>query len=152
MAPPSPAMPRLGRVPASWKSAPTAQLIADVAIALTAGATLISKTHTVGRRCIADSDSLEFECVDRDGNLEESLEIERRAVSLWECDETARQDWTAFGAAAAFVRAVGKPATQRALRALHDGMDAVGIDPGVAKRPAPRRSESHLSPNERSSR
>lgn len=137
MGAPAPSMPALGRVPATWKTSPRAQVIADVSAALLLGCVLMTPSHTVGRRCLAYSadDVLEFECVDLRGLLMESLEVEQHALSAWETETIERQDWTAFGAAKAFVDAVGPRAAERALRTLHAAPGAVGVDPGPWKRP-----------------
>lgn len=86
-----------------------------VAAAICNGRILITRTHTVGITNPA-AGVLRFGCVARDGTEVDSLEIEAHATSLYTQSETVRRDMTAYGAAAAFVLAVGSRVAIDALK------------------------------------
>lgn len=99
------------------------ELVSRVAAAITRGAVVMSTMCSVGRYATATDPpgSLRFACLTLTGSVVEALEVEEHAVSFWEKTTEARQDWSAFGAAKAFVDQVGVKAAERALRKLEDG-------------------------------
>lgn len=109
------------------------ECVADVAAAITRGAVVMSPSHSVGRYAVATERrrKLRFACLTLRGSVVGSPEVEEHAVSFWAKVTETQQDWTAFGAAKAFVDAVGTGGAQRALRSL---------DRGTAKRAAKRRA------------
>lgn len=96
---------------------PVVRVVADVAAALCMGVTLLAGAYSVGRYHEATIDELRFACLDLRGGVVEAVEVERHVVDLWApMEETERHDWSAFGAAKAFVDQVGLEAAAAALR------------------------------------
>lgn len=96
------------------------ECVARIATEITLGAVVMSPTRSVGRYACANdaAGELRFACLTLQGSLVESPEFEEHALSFWEKSTETRQDWTAFGAAKAFVDEVGTGGAQRALRKL----------------------------------
>lgn len=111
--------------------------VANVASAILSGAVLMTPTHSVGRYVLATDNELRFACLTLQGSPVESPEVEEHAVSFYEKTTETRHDWSAFGAAKAFVDEVGTIGAERALRRLSDVADAEERRP--AKPRAPRR-------------
>lgn len=111
-----------------------------VASAISRGAVVMSPTRSVGRYATATDapGELRFACLTLQGSLVESPEVEEHALSFYEKTTETRQDWSAFGAAKAFVDEVGTGGAQRALRRLHGVAGAEGRGP--AKPSPPRRA------------
>lgn len=91
-----------------------------VAAAITRGAVVMSPTRSVGRYATATDapDELRFACLTLQGSVVDAPEVEEHALSFHEKTTETRQDWSAFGAAKAFVDEVGTGGAQRALRKL----------------------------------
>lgn len=88
-----------------------------VAVALTRGATLVGTVYTVGRVHEAIVQGVHrYACLDLRGSPVSVPEIERHATSLYTFDETERHDFTAAGAAFAFVRVEGHARAAKALK------------------------------------
>lgn len=119
MSAPLPSMPSLGRAYATTSAdMPTpGELTMRVSVALLRRATLVTPRFTVGRYsgpCAPDG--LAFACIDHRGGVVPSPEIEERATSLYLVSRIERHDWSAFGAARAFVANVPRPLVLEALR------------------------------------
>lgn len=105
----------------------TAALIFDVAAALLKGASLTASSATVGPYQFDVDDILRFACVDAAGKLVSAREewdetrihvaTDRKGWSS-EAMAVSRHDWSAFGAARAFVAVVGEVETARILSRL----------------------------------
>jgi hypothetical protein len=93
-------------------------LVFDVSVALLRGATLLAPRFSVGPyRLATDDGEQRFACLDKAGHVvtarEEWDEIESHVDvdrSGWAAERLRREahDWTAFGAARAFVAAAGE--------------------------------------------
>lgn len=91
--------------------------VRDVAQAIVQGAILITRRHSVGRyRMATDRDQVRFACLDRRGAVMPVDEVEPHATSLYTQYETRRHDWSAYGAALAFVEVEGTASARRALQ------------------------------------
>lgn len=119
MSAPPPVMPPIGRVKTakSVVHAGRAELTTRVAVALLRGATLVTPRFTVGRYSGKGApEGLAFACVDGTGAVQASPEVELRAYA-----NVYRHDWTAFGAASAFVANVPGPLVLGALSRAKTG-------------------------------
>jgi hypothetical protein len=87
-----------------------------VATAITIGATLLGAAHSVGAYREATVAELRFGALDRRGAVLLSIETEEHATGLYTVATTERQDWSAAGAARAFVLAEGVQGAVTALR------------------------------------
>lgn len=96
-----------------------ADVLVQVAAAISVGAILIAPTHSVGPYRVAVQDQAQWACLDRHGTPVVVYESWDEVVeAFWGLDreERCREDWSAFAAARAFVSAVGELAAMRALR------------------------------------
>lgn len=112
-------MPNLGRVYAATRAdLPTpGELTMRVSVALLQGATLVTPRFTVGRYSGPGApDGLAFACIDHTGAVVPSTEVEEHATSLYLVKRIEKHDWTAFGAARAFVANVPRPLVLEALK------------------------------------
>ena len=107
----------------------SAQLITAIAIALLRGATLLSRNYSAGPHRDADDARrvLRFACCNLRGEpFPSSEEWEEAYLAGTEVDylDAARDDWTAFGAARAFVALAGRLRAADALKELEEGATA----------------------------
>jgi hypothetical protein len=95
-------------------------VVQEVARALSLGVALSSRSHSVGRYHEATySGPPRWACIDRTGAVVPWLEVEEHCTSLYSRERVERQDWSTFGAAMAFVCAVGRETALRAVARLH---------------------------------
>jgi len=127
VAAPPPSMPPVGRVqPAKTATHPSkSELAMRVAIALCRGATLVTPRFTVGRYkgLGAPPDADSYACIDAAGTVVASPEVEERVLTLYARTRIERHDWSAAGAAKAFVENVPTPLVLGALSRARLGED-----------------------------
>ena len=87
----------------------------QVAAEISMGTILLSRSHSVGPYRVALREPAQWACLDRTGMPIDILEEWEHAVSLFETARFTRPDRSAFGAAKAFIAAVGEKAARHAL-------------------------------------